>query len=95
MRREVEAIASDFQFILDYAHFKQHLYQTVEAMQLEPQWHKIWLNCATDLIEGGRVKKIISRLKHWSGLGKDVALNHIVDQMIDTTTFVGNSCPHY
>ncbi len=44
-------------------------------MQLEPQWHQIWLDCVTDLIEGGRVKKIISRLKHWSGQGKDVALN--------------------
>ena len=44
-------------------------------MELEPKWRSIWLNCAQDLIEGGRVKTIISRLKHWSEQGKEVLLN--------------------
>ena len=44
-------------------------------MELEPKWYSIWLNCAQTLIEGGRVKKIISRLKHWSGQGKEVVFN--------------------
>ncbi len=44
-------------------------------MELKPKWRSIWLNCAQDLIEGGRVKTIISRLKHWSGRGKEVVFN--------------------
>jgi hypothetical protein len=71
----LETKFTNFQFILDYAHFKQHLYQAVEAMELEQKWRSIWLNCAQDLIEGGRVKTIISRLKHWSGQGKEVVFN--------------------
>ncbi len=75
LKEALEAKFTNFQFILDYAHFKQHLYQAVEAMELEPKWRSIWLNCTQDLIEGGRVKTIISRLKHWSGRGKEVVLN--------------------
>ena len=75
LKEALEAQFSHFQFILDYAHLKQHLYQAVEAMELEPKWRSIWLNCAIDLIEGGRVKTIISRLKHWSGQGKEVVFN--------------------
>jgi hypothetical protein len=75
LKEALEAQFSHFQFILDYAHFKQHLYQAVEAMELEPSWRSIWLNCAQDLIEEGRVKTIISRLKHWSGQGKEVVVN--------------------
>ncbi len=44
-------------------------------MELEPQWRAIWLNCAQNLIERGRVKTIISRLKHWSGKGKEIVFN--------------------
>ncbi len=75
LKEALETKFTNFQFILDYAHFKQHLYQAVEAMELEPKWRDIWLNCAQDLIEGGRVKTIISRLKHWSGRGKEVVFN--------------------
>jgi len=75
LKEALEAKFTNFQFILDYAHFKQHLYQAVEAMELESQWRSIWLNCSQDLIEGGRVKAIISRLKHWSGQGKEVVFN--------------------
>lgn len=75
LKEALETKFTNFQFILDYAHFKQHLYQAVEAMELEPKWRSIWLNCAIDLIEGGRVKTIISRLKHWSGQGKEVVFN--------------------
>ena len=75
LKEALEAQFTHFQFILDYAHFKQHLYQAVEAMELEPKWRSIWLNCSQDLIEGGRVKTIISRLKHWAGQGKEVVFN--------------------
>ncbi|MGB5633318.1 MAG: hypothetical protein WBM86_11155 [Waterburya sp.] len=75
LKEALEAKFTNFQFILDYAHFKQHLYQAVEAMELEPKWRSIWLNCAQDLIERGRVKTIITRLKHWSGQGKEVVVN--------------------
>ncbi|MGH2414254.1 MAG: UPF0236 family transposase-like protein, partial [Microcystaceae cyanobacterium] len=46
LKEALEAKFTNFQFILDYAHFKQHLYQAVEAMDLEPQWRSIWLNCS-------------------------------------------------
>ena len=75
LKEALEAQFTHFQFILDYAHFKQHLYQAVEAMELEPKWRSIWLNCSQDLIERGRVKAIISRLKHWSGQGKEIVFN--------------------
>jgi hypothetical protein len=75
LKEDLEAKFNNFQFILDYAHFKQHLYQAVEAMELEPQWRSIWLNCTQDLIERGRVKTIIPRLKRWSGKGKEVVVN--------------------
>jgi hypothetical protein len=75
LKEALEDKFTNFQFILDYAHFKQHLYQAVEAMELEPQWRSIWLKCTQDLIERGRVKKIISRLKRWSGKGKGVVVN--------------------
>ncbi len=75
LKEALEAKFTNFQFILDYAHFKQHLYQAVEAMELEPKWRSIWLSCVQDLIEGGRVKTIISRLKHWSGQGKEIVFN--------------------
>jgi hypothetical protein len=75
LKEALETKFTNFQFILDYPHFKQHLYQAVEAMELEQKWRSIWLNCAIDLIEGGRVQTIISRLKHWSGPGKEVVFN--------------------
>ena len=53
----------------------QTIYKMLKREVLEPQWHQISLNCTQDLIEGGRVKAIISRLKHWSGQGKEVVLN--------------------
>ncbi|MDJ0903084.1 MAG: hypothetical protein QNJ55_30230, partial [Xenococcus sp. MO_188.B8] len=40
----LETKFTNFQFMLDYAHFKQHLYQAVEAMELEPSWRDIWLH---------------------------------------------------
>ena len=75
LKEALEAKFAHFQFILDYAHFKQHFYQAVEAMELEPKWRSIWLSCVQDLIEGGRVKTIISRLKHWAGQGKEIVFN--------------------
>ena len=75
LKEALEAKFVNFQFRLFHAHFKQHLYQAVEAMKLEPKWRSIWLKCVQDLIEGGRVKKIITRLKHWSGQGQEVVFN--------------------
>ncbi len=70
LKEALETKFTNFQFILDYAHFKQHLYQAVEAMELEPSWRDIWLNCAQDLIEGGRVKTI-KQLLVASNIGLD------------------------
>ena len=58
LKEALETKFTNFQFILDYAHFKQHLYQAVEAMKLERKWRSIWLNCTQNLIEGGLVKTI-------------------------------------
>lgn len=75
LREALEAKFANFQFILDYAHFKQHLYQAAQAMELDETMGSIWLKCVQDLIEHGRVKTIITRLKRWSGQGKEVVFN--------------------
>lgn len=75
LREALEAQFSNFQFILDHAHLKQHLYHAVEAMELPATMRTLWFNCTLDLIEHGRVKTIISRLKHWSGKGQQVVVN--------------------
>ena len=75
LREALEAKFTNFQFILDHSHLKQHLYQAVEAMDFPRSVSSVWLKCALDLIEHGQVKKIISRLKRWSGQGQKVVLN--------------------
>jgi hypothetical protein len=75
LREVLEAKFTNFQFILDHSHLKQHLYQAVEAMDFPRSVSSIWFKCALDLIEHGKVKKIISRLKRWSGQGQKVVLN--------------------
>ncbi len=75
LREALETQFTNFQFILDHAHLKQHLYQAVEAMELPETMGSLWFKCTLDLIEHGQVKKIISRLKRWSGKGQQVVVN--------------------
>ncbi len=75
LREALETQFTNFQFILDHAHLKQHLYQAVEAMELPETMRSLWFKCTLDLIEHGQVKKIISRLKRWSGKGQQVVVN--------------------
>ncbi|AUB43316.1 Transposase (plasmid) [Nostoc flagelliforme CCNUN1] len=35
----------------------------------------IWINCILNSIDHGYVKRVISRLKHWRGKGKQTVLN--------------------
>ena len=75
LKEALETKFTNFQFILDYAHFKQHLYQAVEVMELEPKWRDIWLNCAQDLIEGRAVsssRKTLSELSRERRRGERV-----------------------
>ncbi len=75
LREALETQFTNFQFILDHAHLKQHLYQAVEAMELPETMRSLWFKCTLDLIEHGQVKKILSRLKRWSGKGQQVVVN--------------------
>jgi hypothetical protein len=75
LREALEAQFSKFQFILDHAHLKQHLYQAIEAMELSDKIRSLRFKCTLDLIEHGKVKNIISRFKRWSGKGQQVVVN--------------------
>jgi hypothetical protein len=75
LRESLESEFSHFQFILDRPHLKQHLYATVEAMELTGKIRFIWLKHTLDLIDKGQVKKVISRLKRWQGKGQQRVLN--------------------
>lgn len=75
LREALESEFSHFQFILDRPHLKQHLYATVEAMELTGQMRFLWLKYTLDLIDHGQVKKVISRLKRWQGKGQQRVLN--------------------
>lgn len=75
LREALESEFSHFQFILDRPHLKQHLYATVEAMELTGKIRFIWLKHTLDLIDKGQVKKVISRLKPWQGKGQPRVLN--------------------
>lgn len=75
LREALEEEFSHFQFILDRPHLKQHLYATVEAMELTGKIRFIWLKHTLDLIDKGQVKKVISRLKRWQGKGQQRVLN--------------------
>lgn len=70
LREALESEFSHFQFILDRPHLKQHLYATAEAMELTGKIRFIWLKHTLDLIDHGRVKKVISRLKRWQSKGQ-------------------------
>lgn len=73
-----EALSNEFehfQFILDRPHLKQHIYATAEAMELPSTMRSIWISCILNSIDHGYVKRVISRLKHWRGKGKQTVLN--------------------
>lgn len=71
----LEAKFNHFQFILDQPHLKHHLYNTADDMELKGRERSLWLNCVFDLIKHGRVKKVLSHLKRWSGEGQDTVAN--------------------
>jgi hypothetical protein len=75
LREALDSKFSHFQFILDRPHLKQHLYATVEAMELTGQMRFLWLKYTLDFIDQGQVKKVISRLKRWQGKGQQRVLN--------------------
>jgi hypothetical protein len=75
LRESLESEFSHFQFILDRPHLKQHLYATVEAMELTGKIRFIWLKHTLNLIDKGQVNKVISRLKRWQGKGQQRVLN--------------------
>ncbi len=56
-------------FILDYAHFKQHIYQGIDAMELPKAARNTLVEYLIDLIEKGQVSKIIKKLKKYGGIG--------------------------
>ena len=68
-----EALSSEFnhfQFILDRADLKQHIYATAEAMEFSDEMPSIWIKLILDSIDNGYVKRVISRLKRCQGKGQ-------------------------
>ena len=71
----LEAQFNHFQFILDQSHLKHHLHNTADDMKLKDRERSLWLNCVFNLIKHGRVKKVLSHLKRWSGEGQNTVAN--------------------
>lgn len=64
LKEEMEAQFQPLQFILDYPHLKQHLYETAEACGLEKTGSiRQWVERQTDKIFKGHVQKVIKNLK--------------------------------
>ncbi|WP_169264157.1 MULTISPECIES: hypothetical protein [Brasilonema] len=73
-----EALSSEFnhfQFILDRAHLKQHVYATAEEMEFSDEMRSMWIKHILDSIDSGYVKRVISRLKRWQGEGQKSVSN--------------------
>ena len=75
LKEALEVKFDHFQFILDQPHLKHHLYDTADALELTGKERSIWLNCLLSLINHGQVKKVLTRLKNWSGKGEQTVAN--------------------
>ena len=75
LREALSAEFNHFQFILDRAHLKQHIYATAEAMEFSDEIRSTWIKLILDSIDGGYVKRVISRLKRWQGKGQKSVSN--------------------
>jgi len=53
----------DFQFILDVSHLKDHLYETAEALEIDPKLRKRWVQPLLDQIWHGEVDEVVGRLE--------------------------------
>ena len=75
LKEALEVKFDHFQFILDQPHLKHHLYDTADALELTGKERSIWLDCLLSLINHGQVKKVLTRLKNWSGKGEQTVAN--------------------
>ncbi len=69
LKEALEEAFPGLQFILDRPHFKQHIYQAVEAMELPTKVKEFINNALVGLIDAGKVSKIIKKLQHYQGIG--------------------------
>ncbi len=60
---ELDRQFNDLQFILDYFHFKEHLYDTAKEKGLSGDTKDQWVNLKADLAWEGRVDELINGLK--------------------------------
>lgn len=60
---ELDKQFCDLQFILDYYHFREHLYDTAKEGGLEGDTKNQWVNSKTDLAWEGRVDELIEGLE--------------------------------
>lgn len=75
LKEALEVKFDHFQFILDQPHLKHHLHDTADALELKGKERSIWLDCILSLINHGRVKKVLSHLKKWSGKEQNTVVN--------------------
>ena len=75
LREALDKQFADLKFILDRPHLKQHIYENADARGLTGEMRQIWINSVLYLIEHGKVKSIISRLKSDRGPGEKSSQN--------------------
>ncbi|MFL9458700.1 hypothetical protein AB0758_47870 [Tolypothrix bouteillei VB521301_2] len=75
LREALSTEFNHFQFILDRAHLKQHIYATSEEMKFSDEMRSFGLNISLILLIAVMLKKVISRLKRWQGEGQKSVSN--------------------
>ena len=75
LREALDKQFADLKFILDRPHLKQHIYENADARGLTGEMRQIWIDSVLYLIEHGKVKSIISRLKSAQGPGEKSSQN--------------------
>jgi hypothetical protein len=71
---QLDSKFANFQFILDFAHFKQHLYEAADAMALKSGAKDRWISRMIENCQTGRVVKSLKWLRTRRGRGKSACL---------------------
>ena len=71
---QLQSKFASFQFILDFAHFKEHLFETAEAMALQSDAKERWISRMIENCRTGHVAKSLKWLRSRRGRGKSSCL---------------------
>jgi len=63
LKEALEEEFSDFQFILDVPHLKEHFWETAEAMGVDEEVREPWVEQFIDQIWEGRIEEVLEQLR--------------------------------